>query len=586
MKAWHIGNTTVRSPFRLRDAVKALSDSSLLGNLYGRDNEHAFSVLLLNNGVLQSPRLAEGKQADDLGRKWRSALTQLGFLVPRFTKILDVAVLIPGFSLREGIITPSGRLLIEAESVPAIQEVFLRSLVAYQIPSVLETSYECKPFKPLIHVLTVMVELYEQAGSSSLSFPEIAYILQRSYPGDGVEHIVQEVLSFRETRLVDSNKKSFDKRYRERVVQLDKPEVAGNQTSIEQAANTLRDYADLNLRYLKATGLFASVGKGIVLLSEKDVIIRELVENSGVASTPEDYVSVLWRGAELPTDHPATSRLLITSLCSELQKRGVEETFVDTTTFEIQELTSLVHQLEDKLQLLKEQQFADEQQEKWIEIEAYLEAIATNSKKVVLSTGETISIPNGETPAYLEWILWRVFLAVDSLVNKPWEARRFKVDQDFLPVGVAASRGPDLIFEFERFVLVVEATLTSSSRQEAAEGEPVRRHVADIVEVYESKNKPVYGLFIANIVDSNTAETLRIGAWYRRDDSKMSLQIVPLTIGQLLGVVRSRTGSNKNTPAQIERLLRDCLAMSNLDAPAWKQAIQREVSRFISENSA
>ncbi|MBZ0185830.1 MAG: AlwI family type II restriction endonuclease, partial [Candidatus Obscuribacterales bacterium] len=233
-----------------------------------------------------------------------------------------------------------------------------------------------------------------------------------------------------------------------------------------------------------------------------------------------------------------------------------------------------------------EQQFADEQQEKWIEIEAYLEAIATNSKKVVLSTGETISIPNGETPAYLEWILWRVFLAVDSLVNKPWEARRFKVDQDFLPVGVAASRGPDLIFEFERFVLVVEATLTSSSRQEAAEGEPVRRHVADIVEVYESKNKPVYGLFIANIVDSNTAETLRIGAWYRRDDSKMSLQIVPLTIGQLLGVVRSRTGSNKNTPAQIERLLRDCLAMSNLDAPAWKQAIQREVSRFISENSA
>ena len=433
---------------------------------------------------------------------------------------------------------------------------------------------------------TVMLGLNAMTGSSVLSFPEIAYILQRSHPDEGVEHVAQEVLSFREMRLADSNKKRFDKQFRERAVQRDKPEIAGIQTAIEQAANTLRDYADLNLRYLKATGLFASVGKGIVLLPEKDVVIQELVRKAAVASTPEEYVSVLWRGAELPTDHPATARLLITSLRAELQKRGIEESFVDTSELEMQELASLVHLLEDKLQKSKELQFADEQQSRWVEIETYLEAISTNAKRIALSTGDIISIPDGERPAYLEWILWRVFLAVDSLVNKPWESRRFKVDQDFLPVSVAASRGPDLIFEFEKFVLVVEATLTSSSRQEAAEGEPVRRHVADSVEEYESKNKPVYGLFVANVVDSNTAETLRIGSWFRRDDSKMSLQIVPLTISQLLGVVRSRTESNKHSPAHIERLLRDCLAMSNHDAPAWKQAIQNEVTRFMSENSA
>jgi len=64
------------------------------------------------------------------------------------------------------------------------------------------------------------------------------------------------------------------------------------------------------------------------------------------------------------------------------------------------------------------------------------------------------------------------------LVNKPWDARRFKIDQDFLPVGTAPGNGPDIVFEFDDMVVVVEVTLTSSSRQEAAEGEPVRRHVA------------------------------------------------------------------------------------------------------------
>jgi AlwI restriction endonuclease len=80
-------------------------------------------------------------------------------------------------------------------------------------------------------------------------------------------------------------------------------------------------------------------------------------------------------------------------------------------------------------------------------------------------------------------------------------------------------------------VIVVEVTLTDNSRQEAAEGEPVRRHVADLVSHYGGQTcKPVYGLFIANRIDSNTAETFRIGAWYTRADEKMRLDIIPVTL--------------------------------------------------------
>ena len=67
-----------------------------------------------------------------------------------------------------------------------------------------------------------------------------------------------------------------------------------------------------------------------------------------------------------------------------------------------------------------------------------------------------------------------------------------------------------MVFEFADFLLVVEVTLTESSRQEAAEGEPVRRHVADIAEEQKAiGGKAVYGLFLANRIDSDTAETFR-----------------------------------------------------------------------------
>ena len=87
-----------------------------------------------------------------------------------------------------------------------------------------------------------------------------------------------------------------------------------------------------------------------------------------------------------------------------------------------------------------------------------------------------------------------------------------------------------MAFEFEDAVIVVEVPLTASSRQEAAEGESVRRHVAQYAEV---SNKTVYGLFIAVQVDSNTAHTFRSGDWYLPDDCKLSLDIVPLTLGIL-----------------------------------------------------
>jgi len=52
MKPWHLGNTTVRSPFRLREGLVALSTSSLQGNLRGSAQDIAFRNLLGEHGIV------------------------------------------------------------------------------------------------------------------------------------------------------------------------------------------------------------------------------------------------------------------------------------------------------------------------------------------------------------------------------------------------------------------------------------------------------------------------------------------------------------------------------------------------------
>jgi len=55
---WHIGNTTVRTPYRLREALIALQGTFLNGNLYGKASENAFAELLNETGVVDVQRLS------------------------------------------------------------------------------------------------------------------------------------------------------------------------------------------------------------------------------------------------------------------------------------------------------------------------------------------------------------------------------------------------------------------------------------------------------------------------------------------------------------------------------------------------
>ncbi len=165
---WHIGNTTVRTPYRLKEALQALKNSEFHGNLLGIGHEEGFAKLLHDREILKADRIDREKTAQgagDLGRKWRSALGQLGFVVMHLTrgltqpiepKIERFVTGFPGLSGRPYEITPNGLRLIQAESPAEQQECFLRALVAYKIPSVFEDRYDCSPFSPLRFVLNIL----------------------------------------------------------------------------------------------------------------------------------------------------------------------------------------------------------------------------------------------------------------------------------------------------------------------------------------------------------------------------------------------------------------------------------------------
>ena len=230
--------------------------------------------------------------------------------------------------------------------------------------------------------------------------------------------------------------------------------------------------------------------------------------------------------------------------------------------------------LEETMAQTDEINYAADQKNRWQEISDYMSLLIKGGGKKEYDDDNVIEVPKDETPAYLEWTLWRAALAIDHLVNKPYEVRGFRLDSDFMPVSAAGGKG-DLYCEFENFTILTEVTMSTSSRQEAMEGEPVRRHVSDAVLAY---SKPVYGMFIAVRIDTNTAETFRHGVWYAKGDERQRLNIVPISLAQFQVFFERMFKTNQASPEKLVELIEYCSSKRDvMEAPAWKDHIDSAI---------
>ena len=161
------------------------------------------------------------------------------------------------------------------------------------------------------------------------------------------------------------------------------------------------------------------------------------------------------------------------------------------------------------------------------------------------------------------------------MYNKPYESRQFRVDNDFLPVHHAPSRTPDLIFEFESFVLIVEVTLSSSSTQYSMEGEPVIRHFAETQEKYT--NRDVYCLFLAPSISPNIAMLYKNQTkWFVNDEKEVTIKnVIPLSFEVFWGFFKQIPKASSENPYVIRKILNQCLEASKDGPKEWISSIEK-----------
>lgn len=556
---WLVGNTGLRNPNRIHDGFKVFAGSPFVGNLHGKDNEIGFMNYLNEKGIIQNE---DGKdESGSHARKWRLMFAKNGLIYPQVKKK-------DGKQEELGTlddITPFGRSFLKADTYPAVQECFLRSMSIEQ-----EEAPDGTLFSPLRWLLAIMLELEKRTGSSEISRIEFSLWAQTTNPTYKLDDVVLAILDLRERRNRAASKKVFDRK-----------EVAERAKSYNKKSDNFFQYSHMNMRYLRISGVLQRKGRGLIIVPTKHILAEQLAKSTASTTPIMEQYKLLCNGAPLPTDNFAVAKSLLDDLIKQMKERHIAFDISDLPLTTPAEINITRQRLENILAQTDEIQYANAQCNQWQEIADYMSLLIKGGGKKEYDEDNAIEVPKDETPAYLEWTLWRAALAIDHMMNKPYEVRGFKLDSDFMPVSAAGGGKGDLYCEFDDFTILTEVTMSTSSRQEAMEGEPVRRHVSDAVLKYE---KPVYGMFIAVRIDTNTAETFRHSIWYAKGDMKQRLDIVPLTLEQFQKYFVAMFEGKQAKPEHLRDLILECETKRDiLDAPDWKQHINTVVAERAQE---
>jgi len=558
---WLAGNTGLRNPMRIQEGFIAFSQSPYVGNLHGSNNELGFMKFLNEKGIIrnESGKDPSGSHA----RKWRLMFERYGFIYGQAKKR-------NGFKQEElgkmDEITPFGRTFLKADTIPAMQECFLRSLTVEQYWLANGAGH----FSPFRWVLAIMLELEKRTGSSEFSRIEFGLWGHTTDPSYDLNEVVDHILDLRERRKKAPAKRTFDRH-----------EIEERGKHYGKKSDNFLDYSDMNMRYLRISGVLQRKGRGLVITPSKHIIAEKLASTSICHDPMLDIFKKLTcsAGAPLPIDDLEVAKNVLKDLMRQMKERHIVFDISDLPLRSATEVNIARRRLESIISQTDEINYAADQKNKWQEISDYMSLLIKGGGKKEYDEDNVIEVPKDETPAYLEWTLWRAALAIDHLVNKPYEVRGFRLDSDFLPVSAAGGGKGDLYCEFENFTILTEVTMSTSSRQEAMEGEPVRRHVSDAVLSY---NKPVYGLFIAIKIDTNTAETFRHGVWYSKGDSPQRLNIVPFSLEQFQMCFERMFANKEANPNKLVELIDACARKRDMmEAPAWKNYIEFIVRKGV-----
>ena len=182
-------------------------------------------------------------------------------------------------------ITPFGRTFLKADTYPAVQECFLRSMSVEQFPLPGKKVY----FSPLRWILAIMLELEKRTGSSELSRIEFALWGHTTNPNYSLSEVVDNILDLRERRSKASAKKTFDRK-----------EIAARAKDYDKKSDNFLDYSDMNMRYLRISGVLQRKGRGLIITPAKHLLAEALAKSTASTHPLIEEYRILCNGAPLP----------------------------------------------------------------------------------------------------------------------------------------------------------------------------------------------------------------------------------------------------------------------------------------------
>ncbi len=564
MEIWQIGNNGMRNANRLQSGLLAYAEYPKMGHLgnhprgseLNKAEEIDFTIYLNEkNIIVANLEKNDGTHA----RKWRYIAQKMGFIYPPVPS---------GHNQSElgaiNTFTPSGNAFLSCTSRAAICDCFLRA----QMVSTEKALYRSGAFfSPIRYTASVLLELEKLTGSSAVNQLCFDTCIQTADPTISSKEVAKQIVELTNKFNQAPSKKKFKQEY-----------TNGLDYSKEKA--NFQDYGNTNRRYFVLTGLFEKIGNGIMIAEGKHYLVEQIAFAEFVPDEQDEFSNKV-KSCNIPA-LPTDSAEIALKYYRDVVKLAksyhilIEKSVDELKCKTAHDINVARYNLEDCIFEAKENKYALKQPEESKEIDAYLSLIQIPSKKTIEVGGKEIKIPLDERPAYLEWIAWRAFLAIDHMINTAAQARHFNIDSSFLPTGTASGGDCDVLIECQDIIFVVEVTLTTGSRQESAETESVRRHVSDITR--SRPDKKVFGIFIANDVASETYNTFKNESYIFDDDYECSPHIVPLTIEQFR-VIFGYLFRDGNKYANPQDLISICekLDQNKSSFKVWREHIDREI---------
>ncbi len=585
MKQWNIGNTTLRNPNRIQDGLKLLKEFE--GKNWDYQLQAKFYEEANKRGIMES----EGEKVKAGGkelhaRKWVSCLNQLGFarawkdkekgpveITEVGNQLVNDEITFEEAMLRQLLkyqlpsVIENGKNYEEFKVHPfrvflgviyGLSEQGISGLTKEEIGLYVITTLRDEKIPETIRKIA---KYRTERSATKGGNPKLDYF--RSKLKEVIADIFSEDISHAKKVISDllaAAKKSkgflkssdFENELREILFGKEPKKqkmmkyIAGLMSAgsglakiydyyldefVGTKGGTLKDYADSQIRYVMTTGLFSLNKDRIVIKHNKADLVKSILAEVAKFVEDKDYLAYFYNPElpKLPLDDEQFMVLNVGDLQQQIEtlseKTGIEVEPLMTVERSVPKLKKISQELEKKLIEQKEYLFYKDQSldEQIDDIVDYFEMI----KSRTLLGGDAYF------PAYYEWVIWRVFLAINTLVGSISETRNFQIDEELKPIHHAKGGVPDMVFNYEDFAIVCEATLHQSVSQWAAEYTSVPKHVGLIS---SETQKPVFGIFIAPKIEPNMAQTLFKADWHV-DGKFMNLNIIPLSTEQLVNIL-------------------------------------------------